>query len=162
MPELALYQPEIAANLGAMIRTAACFEAAVHVIEPCGFPWREREIARTALDYRTALHRHRDWASFFESASGRLVLLTTKAETSLYQTQAQPSDILLMGQESAGVPDYVRDAVDLRVRIPLAESARSLNVGVAAAVALAEWRRQIYGLSLTSPSGPAGLADDHG
>ncbi|MCQ8185252.1 tRNA (cytidine(34)-2'-O)-methyltransferase [Parvularcula maris] len=142
MPKLALYQPEIAANLGAIIRSAACFGAELHVIEPCGFPWREREIGKAALDYQTTLVRHVDWDAFRRDVPGRLVLMTTRGSASLYEETFTADDIVLMGQESAGVPPHIHEAADARIRIPLAPGARSLNVGVAAAVTLSELRRQ--------------------
>lgn len=142
---LALFQPEIAANVGAAIRTAACFGASVHVIDPCGFPWKSREIDRVALDYGdiSPPQRHISWAQFREDQPGRLVLLTTRGATSIYDTAFAENDILLMGQESAGVPEDIHGAANARVFIPLAPPARSLNVTVAAAVALAEARRQV-------------------
>jgi tRNA (cytidine/uridine-2'-O-)-methyltransferase len=143
MASLALYQPEIAANLGAAIRTAACFGAPLHVIEPCGFPWRDRGIRRVALDYETELLRHTSYEAFRNGIGGRLILLSTKAETPYDRVSFEPGDILLLGQESAGVPEAVHDDVDLRVSIPLVPGARSLNVVVAGAVALAEAARQL-------------------
>lgn len=143
MTSLALYQPEIAANLGAAIRTAACFGAALHVIEPCGFPWRERDIKRVALDYEAELFRHRSFEAFRAAVGGRLILLSTRAETPYDKISYKPDDVLLLGRESAGVPQAVHDGADLRVLIPLAPGARSLNVGVAGAVALAEAARQL-------------------
>jgi tRNA (cytidine/uridine-2'-O-)-methyltransferase len=143
MPRLALYQPEIAANLGAIIRTAACFGAELHVIEPCGFPWREREIMRTALDYKAELVRHISFEAFRNAVPGRLVLMTTRGSVSLYEARLERGDVLLMGQESAGVPDEIHEQAGMRVHIPLAPGARSLNVGVAAGAALSEARRQL-------------------
>lgn len=143
MPSLALYQPEIAQNLGAAIRIAACFEADIHVIEPCGFPWRERDIRKVALDYQAVLTRHRDWTAFVQAARGRLVLLTTRAETIHHSFTYRDSDILLLGQESAGVPEPIHEAVEARIRIPLSPAARSLNVSVAGAIVLAEASRQL-------------------
>lgn len=143
MLRLALYQPEIASNLGAAIRIAACFGAELHVIEPCGFPWKDRDIGRVALDYETKLVRHRDWKAFREAQPGRLILMTTKSETPIDEVDLGERDILLMGQESAGVPDWLHDGADVRATIPLTTGARSLNVSVAAAIGLAEWSRQL-------------------
>ena len=144
MLTLALYQPEIAANLGAAIRVAACFGAQLAVIEPCGFPWKTRDIERVSLDYGDLARPHRfpSWDSFRAARPGRLALLTTKASESYAHFAWAPGDILLMGQESAGVPGDIHEAVDARLTIPLAPGARSLNVAVAAAVALGEARRQ--------------------
>ncbi|GGY38999.1 tRNA (cytidine(34)-2'-O)-methyltransferase [Parvularcula lutaonensis] len=143
MLRLALYQPEIAANLGAAIRIASCFGVPLHVIEPCGFPWRHRDIGRVAMDYDASLKRHRDWECFEAEVPGRRVLLTTHADKPVDAVAFEDGDIILLGQESAGVPEHVHDRADERVRIPLAPSARSLNVSVAGAIALAEASRQL-------------------
>lgn len=145
MLSLALYQPEIAANVGACIRISACFDSQLHIIEPCGFPWKKRDIERVALDYGALSSpiRHRDWENFRESAPGRLVLLTTKASLSHTELEWQENDILLLGQESAGVPTFIHNEVDARVIIPIAANARSLNMAVSGAIALSEARRQV-------------------
>ncbi len=144
---LVLYQPEIAGNVGAAIRAAACFGAGVDIVEPCGFPPVYRALKRAAMDYGAlALPvRHAAWAAFQESAArrgGRLVLLTTKATKTLFEAALSEGDLFVIGRESAGVPDAVRDACDLAVRIPIADGARSLNAATAAAIALCETRRQ--------------------
>jgi tRNA (cytidine/uridine-2'-O-)-methyltransferase len=141
---LALFQPEIPGNVGAVLRLSACFGVAVDVIEPCGFVFSDARLRRAAMDYidHVTLIRHADWASFAAQRSGRLVLLTTKAESSLYDFAFAADDILLMGQESAGVPADVGSACDARVRIPLNPAIRSLNVSMAAGIALAEALRQ--------------------
>ena len=143
---LALFQPDIPQNVGAAIRAAACFGAQIDVIEPCGFPLDSREVRRVAMDYGAAAAptAHVSWEAFRESvAPARLILLTTKAETAIWDFRFRPDDVILMGRESAGAPDEVHAAADARLMIPLAPGARSLNVHVAAAVALAEARRQI-------------------
>jgi tRNA (cytidine/uridine-2'-O-)-methyltransferase len=139
---LALYQPEIAANLGASIRNCACFGARLHVIEPCGFPWRDRDIRRVALDYEAEVIRHASWGSFLENLPGRLILMTTKGAEPYERIAYRSDDTLLLGQESAGVPAEIHEAADLRAVIPLAPGARSLNVATAGAVVLAEASRQ--------------------
>lgn len=149
--EIALYQPDIAGNVGAMLRTAACFSACVHIIEPCGFPFSMHAFRRTAMDYADAVEvmRHADWAAFrgwAEAHDRRLVLLTTRGGESLYDSDLAAHDILLMGSEGAGVPADVHNAVALQVRIPMAPGMRSLNVGVAAGIALGEALRQTGGL----------------
>ena len=147
---LALYQPEIAPNVGACIRIAACVDAGLDIIEPCGFPLKSREMRKAALDYGALAEpvHHSSWSHFADSVerrSGRLVLLTTKSEVSLYDVELRSEDIFMIGQESAGVPDHVHAASDVRVKIPIAASARSLNMSVAAAIALSEARRQLTG-----------------
>lgn len=145
---LALYQPEIAANVGAAIRIAACFGSGLHIIEPCGFPWKQREIDRVALDYGELAQplRHPSWDAFKGAhAESRLILLTTKATMAHSDFIYQDGDTLILGQESAGVPESVHLELRHRVRIPLAATARSLNMAVTGAVALAEARRQLGG-----------------
>lgn len=144
---IALYQPDIPQNTGAMVRVAACFGAGLDIIGPCGFPLDSREVRRAALDYGaiSAPTLHDGWAAFLQSperAAGRLVLLTTRGAASLYDFAFESSDILLLGRESAGVPQDVHEAADARIFIPLAPAARSLNVAVSGAVGLAEARRQ--------------------
>ena len=143
---LALFQPDIPQNVGAAIRAAACFGAQIDVIEPCGFPLDSREVRRVAMDYgaASAPTAHDSWEAFRESVNpARLILLTTRAEMAIWDFRFRPDDVILMGRESAGAPDEVHAAADARLTIPLAPGARSLNVHVAAAVALAEARRQI-------------------
>lgn len=143
---LALYQPDIPQNVGAAIRAAACFGAELDVIEPCGFPLDSREVRRVAMDYgsRATPTAHSGWKAFKETrGSSRLILLTTAADQSIWDFAFRPDDILLMGRESAGAPEEVHAAADARLLIPLAPGARSLNIHVAAAVALAEARRQV-------------------
>ena len=145
---LALYEPDIAANAGAMLRTCACFGASAALIEPMGFVFSEPKFRRSGMDYLDALPiaRHTSFAAFEAwraQARRRLVLLTTRAATDLYAFAFQPGDILMVGRESAGVPEAVHDLADARVRIPIRAPLRSLNVGVAAGVALSEARRQL-------------------
>ncbi len=141
---VALYQPEIPGNAGAILRLAACMGAGVDVIEPTGFVWSDAKVKRAAMDYidHVELARHADWDRFLTTRSSRLVLLSSKASKSLYDFAFRSDDVLLMGQESAGVPDAVRQACDAAVRIPLNPAIRSLNVAVAAGIALAEALRQ--------------------
>jgi tRNA (cytidine/uridine-2'-O-)-methyltransferase len=145
---LALFQPDIPQNVGASIRAAACFGAGLDIIEPCGFPLDSREIRRVAMDYGALAQpvAHSGWSCFVEksrASASRIVLLTTRAEKPIWDFEFRKDDTLLMGRESAGAPEKVHETVDARVTIPLAPGARSLNVAVAAAVALAEARRQI-------------------
>lgn len=146
---LALYQPDIPQNTGAMLRLAACFGVAVDLIEPCGFVWSDRRLRRAGMDYLegVALTRHESWAAFQaarEAASprGRLLLLTTSGNASYAEFAFQPVDTLLVGRESAGVPAEVHAAADVRLVIPMRPGVRSLNVALAAAIGLAEALRQ--------------------
>jgi tRNA (cytidine/uridine-2'-O-)-methyltransferase len=119
----------------------------VDIIEPCGFPWSDRALKRAGMDYAqvAAVRRHADWDAFLAQASGRLVLMTTSGDLRIDEARFAPDDVLLMGSESAGVPDHVHARAALRVRIPLAAGTRSLNIAVAAGIALAEGLRQLNG-----------------
>ncbi len=146
---LALYQPDIPQNTGAMLRLAACLGVGVDLIEPCGFVWSDAKLRRAGMDYLggVALHRHASWNAFRgrRSGSGRLVLLTTRGNTALPGFAFRPDDVLMVGQESAGVPAEVHDAAAARLVIPMASGMRSLNVALAAALALGEALRQTEG-----------------
>jgi tRNA (cytidine/uridine-2'-O-)-methyltransferase len=144
MIRLALYQPDQAGNVGAVLRLAACLGAAVDLIEPCGFAFSDRALKRAGMDYAAMaeVDRHSGWAAFEAQAAGRLVLLTTSGDTPLPAARFRAGDILLLGSESRGVPEAVHAAAALRVRIPQAPGTRSLNLAVAAGIALAEALRQ--------------------
>lgn len=145
---LACYQPEIAGNMGAILRLSACFGIGVDVIEPCGFIWSDAKMRRAGMDYvqHVDIVHHTGWAAFRGAQVSRIILLTTKGDTRLPDFAFQPEDILLMGQESAGVPAEVAAACDASIRIPLLPQVRSLNISVAAGIALAEALRQTKGL----------------
>jgi tRNA (cytidine/uridine-2'-O-)-methyltransferase len=145
---LALFEPDIPQNLGAFIRLAACLGVPLDVIEPCGFPVDDKRIRRAAMDYYdlAAIRRHASWSAFHRDRSaGRLVLLTTAGATRLPDASFHTDDTLLLGRESAGVPADVHAAADVRLRIPLQKSLRSLNVATAAAMVLGEALRQTNG-----------------
>lgn len=147
MLRLALFQPDIPQNAGAILRLSACLSVGVDVVEPCGFVWDDRKMRRAGMDYldRVALVRHGSWAAFDAArrAEGRrLVLLTTKGGTRLDGFSFDHRDVIMVGRESAGVPDEVAAACDAAVRIPMVEGMRSLNVAMAAAIAVWEALRQ--------------------
>jgi tRNA (cytidine/uridine-2'-O-)-methyltransferase len=145
---LGLFQPDIPQNLGAAMRLASCLSVGLDVIEPCGFPLSDRAVARAAMDYAAGVRmsRHDSWADFLAARAGaRIVLLTTKGATPHLQAEYRPGDVLLLGRESAGVPDAVHAAADLRVRVPMTQGARALNVVTAAAIVLGEALRQTGG-----------------
>ena len=144
---LALYQPDIAQNAGAMLRLAACLGVPVDLIEPCGFVFGDAKLRRAGMDYleHVDLIRHLSWAAFRPTIPGRLVLLTTKASIVYTEAAFRPEDTLMVGRESAGVPDEVQEAADLRLRIPMRPGLRSLNVALAAAMVLGEALRQTAG-----------------
>lgn len=140
---LVAFQPDFAANLGAMVRLCACFGVPLDVIEPCGFPFSLRNLRQQALDYgeKAEIVRHADWSSY--APAGRLILFSTRAAQPLWDFRFRPADSLLVGRESAGVPDHVAGAADASVTIPMPGGGRSLNVAMAAAIALSEALRQL-------------------
>ena len=144
---IALYQPEIAGNVGAILRLGACLNTGVDVIEPTSFTWSEKALARSGMDYAHVVdvRRHADWDAFERQIGGRIVLLTTRGGVRFDSAEFRPDDVLLMGSEGSGVPDSVHARADVQVRIPLAAGMRSLNVAVAAGIALAEALRQTQG-----------------
>lgn len=148
---LALYEPDIPQNAGALIRLGACLGVGVDVIEPCGFAFTDRGLRRVAMDYRELadLVRHSSWESFLRQLpESRIVLLTTKADVAYTDVAYQADDILLLGRESAGVPEAVHARADLRVRIPLKATMRSINVAQAGAMVIGEALRQTRGFPL--------------
>ena len=145
--QIALYQPDIPQNTGTILRLCACMGVAAHIIEPAGFPISDRHFRRAGMDYLDQVNwrRHDSWAKFEEwrgQDGRRLLLLTTKGATPYLDFRYQASDILLLGRESAGVPQTVTDAADARLVIPIQGGLRSLNVAMAAAMALGEALRQ--------------------
>lgn len=145
---IALYQPEIAQNVGAVLRLGACLGVAVDLIEPLGFAWDDKRVRRTAMDYidAVAISRHCDFAAFHASTAGRLILLSTKGEQSPYDFAFRADDTLLLGKESGGVPPEVAAECDATLRIPIRGDVRSLNLATAAALTLGEALRQTEGL----------------
>lgn len=145
---IALYQPDIPQNTGALLRLGACLNVPIDIIEPCGFPIDDKRLRRSALDYATSceINRYVSWGAFSESfrakGHGQLILLSTAATQSFSKFSYKPGDTLLLGRESAGVPAEIHEAVDSRVCIPMAAQARSLNVVTAAAIVLGEALRQ--------------------
>ncbi len=144
---LALYQPDIAGNVGTILRLAACLNIAVDLIEPMGFPFSDRALTRAGMDYlaHVEVTRHVDWAAFLMTAPRRTVLLTTRGTTRLDAARFAAGDTLILGAESTGVPLHVHNHADLTVNIPLVPGRRSLNVAVAGAIALGEALRQTNG-----------------
>ncbi len=142
---IALFEPEIAGNVGAILRLCACLGAAVDLIEPMGFEWDDRRVRRTAMDYidHVEFARHPNFDAFRMSIEPRrLILFTTKSRRSAYDFRFFPDDVLLFGKESAGVPAAVAETCDARVRLPLRPQVRSMNVATAAALGLGEAMRQ--------------------
>ena len=151
-PALALFQPDIAQNAGTLARSAACLQLGLHIIEPAGFPAGDAGFRRAGMDYldRAAIRRHASFTAFeaWRRAEGRrLVLLSTRAALPYTHFAFAESDVLLLGRESAGVPDDVHASADARLLIPMAPGARSLNVALAAAMVLGEALRQVGGFA---------------
>jgi tRNA (cytidine/uridine-2'-O-)-methyltransferase len=145
--QIALYQPDIPQNTGTILRLCACLGVAAHIIEPAGFPVSDRHFRRAGMDYldQVAIVRHDSWSKFEQwrnDGDYRLILFTTKGACSYLDYSYGAADILLFGRESAGVPDVVVAAADARLVIPIRAGLRSLNVAMAAAMALGEALRQ--------------------
>lgn len=154
---IALFQPDMAANAAAAIRLAACFDVAISMIEPLGFVFDDKRLRRVGMDYLDGarIRRWPSWNAFDEARCGkghRLVLLTTRADQPYHQVSYREDDILLGGRESAGVPDEVHAAADLRVRLPMAPGLRSLNLVTALSMVLGEALRQTDGFPHDLPS----------
>jgi tRNA (cytidine/uridine-2'-O-)-methyltransferase len=142
---IALFEPEIAGNVGAVLRLGACFGVPVDLVQPLGFPWDDRRVRRTAMDYidHVDVTRHVSFDAFrTTTGSSRLVLFTTKASASAYCFAFEPSDILIFGKESGGVPAEVAAQCDAKVRIPIRAEVRSFNLATSVALALGEALRQ--------------------
>lgn len=144
---LATFQPDIAQNLGSMIRLSACLDVPIDVIEPCGFPFSVKALRRAAMDYADIANitRHDSWEAYIAANTGRLVLMTTDGATPLWDFEFRDGDTILMGRESAGVPVEVRKAANAALLIPMPGGGRSLNVAVSAGIALGEACRQLRG-----------------
>jgi len=147
---IALYEPDIPQNTGTILRLAACLGVEAHIVEPAGFPTSDRAFRRAGMDYldQVTIVRHTSFRAFEDwrrSAGGRLLLFTTAATASYLDHGYRPDDILTFGRESAGVPEAVHQAADARLRIPMRPGLRSINVAMAAAMALGEAMRQTNG-----------------
>jgi tRNA (cytidine/uridine-2'-O-)-methyltransferase len=149
---IALYEPDIPQNTGTILRLAACLGIEAHIVEPAGFPSSDRAFRRAGMDYldQVALRRHVSWAAFDDwrrSEGLNLILFTTSATVSYLDHDFRPTDVLMFGRESAGVPEAVHQAADARLLIPMQPGLRSINVAMVAAMALGEAMRQTNGLS---------------
>ena len=150
---LALYQPDIPQNTGTLLRLGACLDIELDIIEPCGFIFSERTLKRAGMDYLDMVRyrRHHSWEHFLQYRAehpeefGRIVLLTTHASEPYYNFEFRPNDIILMGRESAGVPEEVHQTADARLLIPMNHNARSINVAVSAVMVVGECLRQVNG-----------------
>ncbi len=144
MTKIILFQPDIAGNVGTIIRTAVCFDCELHIIEPCGFPFDLQRIKKSALDYihHAKIFRHDSFEDFFSAEilgkNQRLILASTKASTNYKKFQFEENDCLMFGRESAGVPDYIAQMANERVFIPMKNNMRSLNVAISCGIILSQ------------------------
>ncbi len=146
--QIALYEPDIPQNTGTILRLSVCLNVAVHIIKPTGFTLSDKNFKRAGLDYaaRANLEIHQSYEDFMNARpKGRLVLLSTQAELSYIDFAFEPDDMLLLGRESAGVPQKVHEQADASLKIPLEPDARSLNIAVACAMVVGEALRQVNG-----------------
>lgn len=149
MAIIALFQPEIAGNVGTIIRTCVCFDFELHIIEPCGFPFDIQRVKKSALDYinHAKIFRHNSFDEFFEKEivekNQRLVLATTKGSENYHQFKFHKNDVILFGQESAGVPEDVAKKANSRIFIPMKNKMRSLNIAISCGIITAEVSAQI-------------------
>ncbi len=152
---LALYQPDIPQNTGTLLRLGACLDLALDIIEPCGFLFNEKAMRRAGMDYLeiAQYRRHNSWSDFLAYRAehseeyGRLVLMTTHGAQPFTDFKFLPNDVILMGRESAGVPENVHQAADARLLIPMNPQARSINMAISAAMAVTEALRQTGGFN---------------
>lgn len=142
---LSLYQPDIPQNVGAALRLCACLGVPLNIIEPCGFPWKEKEFRRTGMDYidLAVCRKFSAWEKFLQNHTGRVILMTTKGAIPYTDFAFLPGDTLVAGRESVGAPDSVHESADARIFIPMAGQARSLNVINASAMIMGEALRQL-------------------
>tara|TARA_B100000795_G_scaffold229369_1_gene186426 strand:+ start:113 stop:574 length:462 start_codon:yes stop_codon:yes gene_type:complete len=145
-PKIALYEPDIAQNTAAIIRTCACLGADLEIIEPCGFLFSDKRFKRVVMDYmdEKMIKFYQSSEEFFKSKKDqRVILLTTKSASSYAKFKFESSDTLLFGRESAGVPDNVHNLIKYRLNIPMVNNKRSLNIATSVAIILSENLRQI-------------------
>lgn len=156
---LALYEPDIPPNVGALMRLGACMGVPLDLIEPCGFPFNDKSLSRAAMDYRDKvdLTRHLSWRAFARDLpdGSRLVLLSTKAHVPYPEFAFRANDVLMVGRETAGVPGHVWDRTDAQVTVPMVPGVRSLNVVTAAALVLGEALRQTGMMPVANSGVPA-------
>ena len=149
MLKIVLFQPEIAGNVGAIIRNCAVFGADLHIIEPCGFPFDVNRIKKSALDYLqyVKIFRHQSFdiflKNYFLKESSRLILATTKASENLFDFKFTENDFIIFGTESSGAPDYVHNSADFRVKIFMKGAFRSINIATSTGIFLAKARNDI-------------------
>ena len=145
-PKIALYEPDIPQNTASIIRTCSCLGADLEIIEPCGFLFTDKRFKRVVMDYmdEDKINFYKNFQTFVESKSKkRIILITTKAKKSYTDFIFRSDDIILFGRETAGVPEEVHNAVNIKLKIPMVENKRSLNLASSVAIILSEQIRQI-------------------
>ena len=144
-PKIALYEPDIPQNTAAIIRTCACLGVKLEIIEPCGFLLSDKRFKRVVMDYMDwdKIDIYQSSEKFFEAKKNqRIILMTTKASVSYTKFKFEKNDTILFGRESAGVPDSIHQLINDRLKIPMSEDTRSLNIASSVAIILAESLRQ--------------------
>jgi len=144
-PKIALYEPDIPQNTAAIIRTCACLGSKLEIIQPCGFHLSDKRFKRVVMDYMDwdKIDLYQSSEQFFDAKKNqRIVLMTTKASISYTKFKFDKNDTILFGRESAGVPEKVHELINDRLKIPMNENTRSLNIASSVAIVLAESLRQ--------------------
>ena len=148
-PKIALYEPDIPQNTASIIRTCSCLGANLEIIEPCGFIFSDKRFKRVVMDYMDTkqIKFYKNYDEFLNSKKNqRIILITTKAIKSYTNFNFKDNDTILFGRESSGVPDKIHKIVDEKLKIPMKNNKRSLNLATSVAIVLAEYMRQIKGL----------------
>ena len=145
MISIALYKPDIPQNTASIVRLCACFGLKIHIIEPCGFNLNDSRFKRVVMDYinLSSIIKYESFEELIKkNKRSRILLMSTKAKKSLFKFHFKENDILLLGRESKGVPNYIHKKIRNRLKIPISNKARSLNVALAAAISAAEALKQ--------------------
>ena len=146
MISIALYKPDIPQNTASILRLCACFGLKMHIIEPCGFNLSDSRFKRVVMDYinESSIIRYENFEKLLvKNKRSRIILMSTKAKKSLFKFKFRKNDIILLGRESKGVPEYIHKEIKNKLKVPISSQARSLNVTVAASISAAEALRQI-------------------
>ena len=143
---IALYKPDIPQNTAAIIRLSSCLGLKLHIVEPCGFNLNDSRFKRVVMDYinQSSIVRYEDFSELLnKNNKSRIILMSTKAKKSLFKFKFKKNDIILLGRESKGVPEYIHEKIENSLKIPLSTNTRSLNVALTASISAAEALRQI-------------------
>ena len=146
MISIALYKPDIPQNTASIIRFSACYGINVHIIEPCGFNLNDSRFKRVVMDYinLVEISRYYDFQYLVKkNKNSRIILMTTKAKKSVFKFDFKKNDIILLGRESKGVPEFIHNFLNNKIKIPISNKSRSLNVALSAAISATEALRQL-------------------